>query len=140
MVLRRIKYFFEDLWDKITCFFDAILFVIMAILLFLFLASPIIIPIVIGYAVFVVVSSSIDPLVKGIIFVAYSIGLFLYGGSLVASEHEKSVKDVKDALDMCEKKVASITDDAKKCKVVRSSIESKVSDALFCIEAVRKKL
>jgi hypothetical protein len=148
MVLRRIKYALEDLFDNVAFFFIVIAVYALFVLAVL---SPVIIPIVIGYAVFVVISSSFDPLISGVIFAAYSVGIFLYGGIFGFKGCEDVKKEIKNGLDMCEKKVASIMDDvsrcfdvrrrySRRCSDARSSIESKIFDTLMCFEAVRKKL
>jgi hypothetical protein len=150
MVLLRIKYALKELWDKVTEFFVLVGFLILLSLFALFALSPIIMPFIIGYAVFVVVSSPIDTLVKVIIFAAYSFGLFVYGGYLEEYGWKERAKEVRTSLDECKKKVLSVMD-VKKCLVGRrpssrrcievgASIESKVYDAVKCIESVKEKL
>jgi len=140
MVLRRIKYALEDVWDKVAKFFCTVAFFLLSVLAVFAVLSPIIVPIVVGYAVFVAVSSGLDPIVKGIIFAVYSFGLFIYGGYLGLRGCNDVKKEVRDGLDMCEKKVLSILDDAKRCRSARSSIENKVYDFMTCVDAVKKKL
>jgi len=147
MVLKRIKSFFEDVWDKVTGFFLAVVFCILLVLYVFVALLPIIAPIVLGYAVFSVVSSQLDLLVKGVVFAAYSVGLFLYGGVVGFSGCNKVKEEVRIGLDMCEKKALSIMDDVRRCwsggrrsRRCKSSIESKIYDFMMCMEAVRKKL
>jgi hypothetical protein len=148
MVLQRIKAFFEDVWDKVVDSFLAVVF-FMLLVLYVFVALlPIIAPIVLGYAVFAVVSSQIDPAVRGIVFAAYSVGLFLYGGVVGFSGCNKVKEELRTGLDVCEKKVLSIMDDVRRCwsggrhgpKRCRSSVEGKIYDFMMCMEAIRKKL
>jgi len=147
MVLQRIKAFFEDVWDKVVDSFLAVVF-FMLLVLYVFVALlPIIAPIVFGYAVFAVVSSQIDPAVRGIVFAAYSIVLFLYGGVVGFSGCNDVKEELRIGLDMCEKKALSVMDDVRRCwsggrhsRRCRSSVESKIYDFMMCMEAVRKKL
>jgi len=148
MVLQRIKAFFEDVWDKVVDSFLAVVF-FMLLVLYVFVALlPIIAPIVLGYVVFAVVSSQIDPAVRGVVFAAYSVGLFLYGGVVGFSGCNEVKEELRIGLDMCEKKALSIMDDVRRCwsggrhgsKRCRSSVESKIYDFMMCMEAVRKKL
>jgi hypothetical protein len=140
MTLRRIKGFFEDLWYKITEFFSSILFFLLNIVALF----PIAIPAVICYAVFIVASSDLDPLVKGIVFAVYSAGLFLYGMFIGAWGVSKLKEEVREGLDMCEKKVLSILDDLRRPdgaeKRIRASVEAKIYDFMLCMDAVRRKL
>jgi len=148
MALQRIKAFLEDVWDKITGFFLAVAFCILFVLYVFVALLPIIAPIVLGYAVFVVVSSQLDPLVRGVVFAAYSVGLFLYGGVVGFSGCNNVKEEVRAGLDMCEKKALSVMDDVGRCwsggrhfsKRCRSSVEGKIYDFMMCMEAVRKKL
>jgi hypothetical protein len=148
MALQRIKVFLEDVWDKVVDFFLAVAFCILFVLYVFVALLPIIAPIVLGYVVFVVVSSQIDPAVRGIVFAAYSVGLFLYGGVVGFSGCNKVKEELRIGLDMCEKKALSVMDDVRRClsggrhgsKRCRSSIESKIYDFMMCMEAVRKKL
>jgi len=140
MALRRIKYALEDVWDKVAEFFCTVAFFLLFVLAVFAVLSPIIVTIVVGYAVFVAVSSGLDPIVKGIIFAVYSFGLFIYGGYLGLRGCNDVKKEVRDGLDMCEKKVLSILDDAKRCRSARSSIESKVYDFMTCVDAIRRKV
>jgi hypothetical protein len=144
----RVKVFLEDVWDKVTGFFLAVVFFILLVLYVFVALLPIIAPIVFGYAVFAVVSSQIDPVVRGIVFAAYSIVLFLYGGVVGFSGCNEVKEELRISLDMCEKKALSVMDDVRRCwpggrhgsKRCRSSIESKIYDFMMCMEAVRKKL
>ena len=141
MVLSRIKYFLEDVFDKMAWFFVAVVVHILFVVFILISAFPVIILIVAGYAVFAVAASPIDPLVKVIVFVLYSAGLFLFGGFLGL----KACSDVKDeiraGLDMCEKKVASMSAAVRRCgRNVRKVVDSNVYDVLTCIDTIRKKL
>jgi hypothetical protein len=148
MVLKRIKSFFEDVWDKVTGFFLAVVFCILFVLYVFVALLPIAAPVVLGYAVFVVVSSQIDPAVRGVVFAAYSVGLFLYGGVLGFSGCNEVKEELRIGLDMCEKKALSVIDDVRRCwsggrhgsKRCRSSVEGKIYDFMMCMEAVRKKL
>jgi Fe2+ transport system protein B len=143
MILRRIKEFFEDLWYKVTEFFGSVLFFLLFVLVILVVLSPIIIPAVIGYAVFAVASSDLDPVVRGIVFAVYSAGLFLYGMFIGAWGLSDVKKEVKEGLDMCEKKVLSILDDMRRfggTRRMRASVEAKIYDFMLCMDAVRKKL
>ena len=146
MALQRIKSFFEDVWDKVVDFFLAIVFFILLVLYVFVALLPIIAPIVLGYAVFAVVSSQIDPAVRGIVFAAYSVGLFLYGGVVGFSGCNKVKEELRIGLDMCEKKALSVMDDVRRCwssrhsRRCRSSVEGKIYDFMMCIEAVKKKL
>jgi hypothetical protein len=141
MALRHIKNFLEDVWDNVLFFALLVLYVFVALL-------PIIAPVVLGYAVFAVVSSQIDPVVRGVVFGAYSIVLFLYGGVVGFSGCNEVKEELRIGLDMCEKKALSIMDDVRRCwpdrsrgsKRCRSSIGSKIYDFMMCMEAVRKKL
>jgi len=145
MVLRRIKYALDELWDRITEFFELIVFLLM---LALFVLSSIIVPFAVGYAVFVVVTSPVDSTVKVIIFAAYSSGLIVYGTYLEGYGWREKVKEVKASLDECERKVLSIMDvrrcldgrRSRRCADAKASVESKVYDAVRCIEAVNEKL
>ncbi|ADJ54260.1 hypothetical protein HAV1_gp37 [Hyperthermophilic Archaeal Virus 1] len=145
MVLRRIKYALDELWDRITEFFELIGFLLM---LALFVLSSIIVPFAVGYAVFVVVTSPVDSTVKVIIFAAYSSGLIVYGTYLEGYGWREKVKEVKASLDECERKVLSIMDvrrcldgrRSRRCADAKASVESKVYDAVRCIEAVNEKL
>jgi len=109
---------------------------------------PIIALIVLGCVVFAVASSQIDPAVKGVVFAAYSVGLFLYGGVVGFSGCNKVKEELRTGLDVCEKKVLSVMDDVRRCwsggrhgpKRCRSSVEGKIYDFMMCMEAVRKKL
>ena len=108
---------------------------------------PIIALIVLGCVVFAVASSQIDPAVRGIVFAAYSVGLFLYGGVVGFSGCNKVKEELRIGLDMCEKKALSIMDDVRRCwsggrrsRRCRSSVEGKIYDFMMCMEAVRKKL
>jgi len=138
MALRRVKNFLEDVF----VFFILLVPHVFAALL------PIIALIVLGYVVFVAASSQIDPTVRGIVFAAYSIGLFLYGGVVGFSGCNKVKEELRIGLDMCEKKALSVMDDVRRCwsggrhgsKRCRSSIEGKIYDFMMCIEAVKKKL
>ncbi len=140
MVLRRIKYVLENIWDRIVGFFEAVVFFVLVALFIIVALSPVVIPVVIGYAVFVVVSSDFDPLVKGIIFAVYSAGLFIYGAVVESWAFSDVRKEVREGVELCEKKVAPIMDDAKRCKSVKSSIESKVYDVMLCLDAIRRKV
>jgi len=109
---------------------------------------PIIALIVLGCVVFAVASSQIDPAVRGIVFAAYSIGLFLYGGVVGFSGCNEVKEEVRTGLDVCEEKVLSVMDDVRRCwsggrhgpKRCRSSVEGKIYDFMMCMEAIRKKL
>jgi len=148
MVLKRIKAFFEDVWDKVVDFFLAVVFFILLVLYVFVSLLPIIAPVVLGYAVFAVVSSQIDPAVRGVVFGAYSIVLFLYGGVVGFSGCNEVKEELRIGLDMCEKKALSVMDDVRRCwsggrhfsKRCRSSVEGKIYDFMMCMEAVRKKL
>jgi len=141
MVLQRIKAFFEDVWDNVLFCILLVLYVFVALL-------PIIAPIVLGYAVFAVVSSQIDPAVRGVVFAAYSVGLFLYGGVVGFSGCNEVKEELRIGLDMCEKKALSVMDDVRRCwpdrrhgsKRCGSSVEGKIYNFMMCMEAVRKKL
>jgi hypothetical protein len=138
MALQRIKSFFEDVF----VFFILLVPHVFAALL------PIIALIVLGCVVFVATSSQIDPTVRGAVFAAYSIGLFLYGGVVGFSGCNKVKEELRTGLDMCEKKVLSVMDDVRRCwsggrhgpKRCRSSVEGKIYDFMMCMEAIRKKL
>ena len=138
MVLRRVKNFLEDVF----VFFILLVPHVFATLL------PIIALIVLGCVVFAVASSQIDPAVRGIVFAAYSVGLFLYGGVVGFSGCNEVKEEVRTGLDMCEEKALSIMDDVRRCwsggrhgpKRCRSSVEGKIYDFMMCMEAVRKKL
>jgi len=98
------------------------------------------IPILIGWAVFSVVSSPIDPIVRIVIFAVYTIGVFLAGAYLTGSAYEESIKNIRELVDKCENKTASISRDVMRCDDdVRNSVESKVYDVLSCIKAIREK-
>jgi len=148
MVLKRIKAFFEDVWDKVAGFFLAVVFFILLVLYVFVALLPIIAPIVFGYAVFAVVSSQIDPVVRGVVFGAYSIVLFLYGGVMGFSGCNEVKEELRIGLDMCEKKALSVMDDVRRCwpggkhgsKRCRSSVEGKIYDFMMCMEAIRRKL
>ena len=148
MVLWRVKSFLEDIWDKIVCCFEAFAFFILLALYAVVASLPIIAPVVIGYAVFAVVSSPLDPAVKAVVFAAYSVGLFLYGGVVGFSGCNDVKEELRIGLDICEKKALSIMDDVRRCwsggrhgsKRCRLSVESKIYDFMMCMEAVRKKL
>jgi len=147
MVLWRVRVFLEDVWDKVVGFFLAVVFFVLFALYVFVALLPIIAPVVLGYAVFAVVSSQIDPAVRGVVFAAYSVGLFLYGGVVGFSGCNKVKEELRIGLDMCEKKALSIMDDVRRCwsggrhsRRCRSSIESKIYDFMMCMEAVRKKL
>ena len=147
MVLQRIKVFLEDVWDKVTDFFLAVAFFILLVLYVFVALLPIIAPAVLGYAVFVVVSSQIDSLVRGVVFAAYSVGLFLYGGVVGFSGCNDVKDELRIGLDMCEKKALSIMDDVRRCwsdrrhsRRCRLSVEGKIYDFMMCIEAIRRKL
>jgi hypothetical protein len=148
MVLRRIRAFLEDVWDKVVDFFLAVVFFVMLVLYVFVALLPIIAPVVLGYAVFAVVSSQIDPAVRGVVFGAYSIVLFLYGGVVGFSGCNDVKEELRIGLDMCEKKALSVMDDVRRCwsggrhvsKRCRSSVEGKIYDFMMCMEAVRKKL
>jgi hypothetical protein len=136
MVFSRIKHLLEDVFENIAyvgIFLLFVLFVLVAL-------SPVVIPIVIGYTVFVVVSSGLDPVVKGTIFAVYSAGLFIYGGVLGFKACTDVGNEVKEALNMCEKKVLAVLDDVKKCRAARKAVESKVYDFMMCTDAIRRKL
>jgi hypothetical protein len=140
MVFQRVKAFFEDVWDNVLFFILLVLYVFVALL-------PIIAPVVLGYAVFAVVSSQIDPAVRGIVFAAYSVGLFLYGGVVGFSGCKDVKEEVRAGIDVCEKKALSVMDDVRRCwsdrrhsRRCRSSVEDKIYDFMMCMEAVRKKL
>ena len=136
------------MWDKVAGFFLAVVFCILLVLYVFVALLPIIAPVVLGYAVFAVVSSQIDPAVRGVVFAAYSVGLFLYGGVLGFSGCNEVKEEVRTGLDMCEEKVLSIMDDVRRCwsggrhgpKRCRSSVEGKIYDFMMCMETVRKKL
>ena len=136
------------MWDKVTGFFLAVVFCILFVLYVFVALLPIAAPVVLGYAVFVVVSSQIDPAVRGVVFAAYSVGLFLYGGVLGFSGCNEVKEELRIGLDMCEKKALSVMDDVRRCwsgvrhvsKRCRSSVEGKIYDFMMCMEAVRKKL
>jgi len=148
MILWRIKSFLEDVWDKITGFFLAIAFYILLVLYVVVASLPITAPIIMGYAVFAVVSSPLDPAVRAVVFAAYSVGLFLYGGVVGFSGCSDVKEELRIGLDMCEKKALSIMDDVRRCwsggrhgsKRCRLSVEGKIYDFMMCMEAVRKKL
>ena len=148
MALQRIKAFLEDVWDKVVDFFLAVAFFVLFALYVFVALLPIIAPIVFGYAVFVVVSSQIDQAVRGVVFAAYSIVLFLYGGVVGFSGCNEVKEELRIGLDMCEKKALSVMDDVRRCwpggrhgsKRCRSSIEGKIYDFMMCMEAVMKKL
>ena len=148
MVLWRVRVFLEDVWDKVTGFFLAVVFFILFVLYVFVALLPITVPVVLGYAVFAVVSSQLDPLVKGVVFAAYSVGLFLYGGVVGFSGCNDVKEEVRAGIDMCEKKALSVMDDVRRCwsggrhgsKRCRSSVEGKIYDFMMCMEAIRKKL
>ena len=49
--------------------------------------------------------------------------------------------EIKTALDMCEKKIASVSAAVRRCgRNVRKVVDSYVYDMLICIDAIRKKL
>jgi len=113
----------------------------------LFVLLPVIAPFIVGYAVFVVVTSSIDPLVKAVVFAAYSVGLFLYGSYLEGYGWKVKVKEARSLLNKCESDVLSVIDEVRRCtsnrrfsKRCASSINSKVYSAVMCIEAAKEKL
>lgn len=135
------------MWDKVAGFFLAVVFFILLVLYVFVALLPIIAPVVLGYAVFAVVSSQIDPAVRGIVFAAYSIVLFLYGGVVGFSGCSEVKEELRIGLDMCEKKVLSVMDEVRRCwsggrhsRRCRSSVEGKIYDFMMCMEAVRKKL
>jgi len=98
------------------------------------------IPILIGWAVFSVVSSPIDPIVRIVIFAVYTIGVFLAGAYLTGSAYEESIKNIRELVDKCKNKTASISRDVRRCDDdVRNSVESKVYDVLSCLKAIREK-
>jgi hypothetical protein len=101
-----------------------------------------IIPVIIAYAVFSVVSSqSINVIVRGAVFALYTIGVFLIGVYAIGSAYEDSRKDVRKLIGECEKKVASISSDVRFCgSDVRNSVESKAYDVLSCLKAIEKKI
>jgi len=147
MALQRIKSFFEDVWDKVAGFFLAAAFFMLLVLYVFVTLLPIIAPVVLGYAVFAVVSSQIDPAIRGVVFAAYSVGLFLYGGVVGFSGCNKVKEELRIGLDMCENKALSVMDDVRRCwsdvrrsRRCRSSVEGKIYDFMMCMEAVRKKL
>jgi membrane protein implicated in regulation of membrane protease activity len=148
MVLRRIKYALDELWGRITEFFVLIGFLLIFAACVLFVLSPIIVPFAVGYAVFVVVTSPVNSTVKVITFAAYSFGLFVYGTYLEGYRWREKVKEVKASLDECERKVLSIMDvrrcldgrRSRRCADAKASVESKVYDAVRCIETVKEKL
>ena len=136
------------MWDKVTGFFLAVAFFILLVLYVFVALLPIIAPIVLGYAVFVVVSSQIDPAVRGVVFATYSAGLFLYGGVVGFSGCNEVKEELRIGLDMCEKKALSVIDDVRRCwsggrhgsKRCRSSVEGKMYDFMMCMETVGRKL
>jgi hypothetical protein len=139
-IFSSIRYALEDVWNKIVEFFLAVaLFLLFAVFVLVSL-FPVAILIIIGYAVFAIVSSPFDPVVKVIVFAAYSAGVFLYGGVFGFKACTDVKKEIREAIDMCEKKVLSILDDVKKCRAARNAVESKVYDFMMCIDAIRKKL
>jgi len=141
MVLSRIKYFLEDVFDKVAWFFVAIVVYVLFAVFILISAFPVIILIVAGYAVFAVTTSPIDPLVKVIVFALYSLGLFIFGGILGFKGCDNVKDEIKAGLDMCEKKMLSISAATRRCgRNVRKVVDSNVYDVLTCIEAIRKKL
>jgi hypothetical protein len=140
MVLGRIRDAVESLFDKLV---GLVLVIVSFVLFALYITVsllPIIVPIVVGYAVFVVMLSDVDQIVKGIIFTAYSAGIFLFGGVLGFKGCEDIKKELSEGLEMCEKKIASIMSGTRRRRIDRRSVDSKIYDALMCIEAVRKKL
>ena len=92
------------MWDKVVGFFLAVVFFILLVLYVFVALLPIIAPAVLGYAVFVVVSSQIDPAVRVVVFAAYSIVLFLYGGVVGFNGCNDVKEEWRIGLDMCEKK------------------------------------
>ncbi|MCI4409931.1 MAG: hypothetical protein JHC26_12630 [Thermofilum sp.] len=98
-------------------------------------------PILIGWAVFSVVSSpSISPIVKVVMFAVYTVGVFLVGVFLTGSTYEDEMKNIREIINKCENKVASISRDIKYCdKDVRNSVESKIYDILSYLKAIEKK-
>ena len=136
------------MWDKVAGFFLAAAFFILLVPHVFAALLPIIALIVLGCVVFAVASSQIDPAVRGAVFAAYSIGLFLYGGVVGFSGCNEVKEEVRTGLDMCEEKVLSVMDDVRRCwsggrhgpKRCRSSVEGKIYDFMMCMEAIRKKL
>jgi len=99
------------------------------------------VPIAVAYFVFSLVSSPIDPLVRVVIFAVYTIGVFLAGVYLTGSAYEESIKNIRELIDRCENKVASISRDVRRCDDdVRNSVESKVYDVLSYLKAIREKI
>jgi hypothetical protein len=99
------------------------------------------IPILIGWAVFSVVSSPIDPIVRGVIFAVYTVGIFLAGVYITGYTYESNIKNIRELVDRCEDKAASISRDVRRCgDDVRSSVESKVYDVLMCLKAIRENI
>jgi hypothetical protein len=64
----------------------------------------------------------------------------LYGAiKLLINQPDKD--EIRAGLDMCEKKVASISAATRRCgRNVRKVVDSYVYDMLMCIDAIRKKL
>jgi len=97
--------------------------------------------ILIGWAVFSVISSPVDPLVKGVIFAMYTVGVFIIGAYMAGSTYEEKMETIKELVTKCEEKVASISGDVRRCgRNVRNVVDSKVYDVVKCIEAIRENL
>jgi len=141
MAFSRIKYFLEDVLDKVAWFFVTIVVYVLFAVFILISAFPVIILIVAGYAVFAVTTFHIDPLVKVIVFALYSLGLFIFGGILGFKGCSNVKEEIRAGLDMCEKKAASISAATRRCgRNVRKVVDAYVYDMLMCIDAIRKKL
>ena len=140
MILSHIKRFIEDVLDKAVYFFTTVAVYILFAVLILISLLPVAVPIAAGYAVFVIMSSPVDPAVRIIVFALYSAGLFIYGGYLGLRGCSDVKEEIKAGLDMCESKVVSISDDVRRCGKVRRAVESKIYDAVMCIDAIRRKL
>jgi hypothetical protein len=100
-----------------------------------------------GYASNIVLASD-DAVYKTLAYITAILDAWFLGalyGAIKLLINQPDCQDVKDeikaGLDMCEKKVASISAATRRCgRNVRKVVDSNVYDVLTCIDAIRKKL
>ena len=110
----------------------------------LWLATLIVVLIIwLGYASSIVLTSN-DAVYKTLAYITAVLDAWFLGalyGAIKLFINEPDKDEIKTALDMCEKKIASVSAAVRRCgRNVRKVVDSNVHDMLTCIDAIRKKL
>jgi len=110
----------------------------------LWLATLIVVLIIwLGYASSIVLTSD-NAVYKTLAYITAVLDAWFLGalyGAIKLFINEPDKDEIKTALGMCEKKIASVSAAVRRCgRNVRKVVDSYVYDVLTCIDAIRKKL